>query len=380
MRKWKKEGSEMPPSVKKYYFAMIIIYLTPWVIAINVFYWTVFFGLWFITFPITFYVVRHDFTKEEIKHGTKNDEFKVIGFKKLSFTFALLLLFTIIFTYFGFLLLLTVTSLIFILRPNFYKRLYFIPKGFLFLSYSFFDFLNLIPGIYVAGEWFIEKDSEIKIMKSPFQIVKHIISNFEPFFILNVGISALIVRILIWILYRDHIPNSTSVLSTETLHNWGFLSIFLLVPLIMAIYFSWVWVWDDAELKVAKAKISSGSNETQKIKETTLLVPVSDSVKRLFTYLFGISSIIWLVDVASAQNIKNTISPGTLGIIELMLLAFFFTGVSTIFMGIMYYRSGVHEFLVNKLRTDIKEMYLQGNSSIKICNSGIQEVDPSLIE
>ena len=100
--------------------------------------------------------------------------------------------------------------------------------------------------------------------------------------------------------------------------------------------------------------------------------------QRLFTYVFGLSSIIWVVDVASTHGqLQNRLPAGTAGLVVLMLVAFFFTGISTIFMGIMYYRSGVHEYLVNKLRKEIKEMYLKGNSTIKVCYSGIQEVDPN---
>ena len=376
MRAWKNKGGETPPSVKKYYIAMILIYFVLQLpVYITVAYFYLLIVLWPITIIISIYLHRYDYTKEEIKHGTKSDDFKVIGFRKLSFTFLALLIFTIIFTFSGALLLLTVTSLIFILFPNIYKKLYFIPKRFLILSYSFFSFLNFIPGIYVSGEWFIERDSEIKVMKNPYHIIKHILSNYEPFFVLNVGISALMVRILIWVLYRDKLPHESTILSANTLSNWGFFSIFLVVPIIMAIYFSWVWVWDDAEIKVAKAKISSASQEVEKIKETTLLVPVSDSVKRLFTYLFGLSSLIWLVDFA--QSHADKLPAGTLGIVVLMILAFFFTGISTIFMGIMYYRSGAHEYLVNKLRKDIKDMYIQGNSTINVCYSGVQEVDPN---
>ena len=218
-------------------------------------------------------------------------------------------------------------------------------------------------------------------MKNPYHIIKHIISNYEPFFVLNVGISALMVRIIIWVLYRDKLPAESTILSASTLSNWGFFSIFLVVPIIMAIYFSWVWVWDDAEIKVAKAKISTGSQDVEKIKETTLLVPVSDSVKRLFTYLFGLGSLFWLVDMWSTHGTHGTngttLPGGTAGLIILMFLAFFFTGISTIFMGIMYYRSGAHEYLVNKLRKDIKDMYIQGNSTINVCYSGVQEVDPN---
>ena len=377
LRAWKKKGDDHPPSMFRNVLIMIILYF---IFQLPVYVTVVYFYIAFYLSPliliIAIYLHRKDFSKDEILHGTKSDQFKVIGFKKLSLTFFLLVIFTLLFTFGGSLLLLTVTSMIFVLFPNIYKKLYFIPKRFLMLSYSFFNFLNFIPGIYVAGEWFIEKDSEIKVIKSPFQIAKHIVSNYEPFFILNVGISALVVRILVWVLYRDKLPKTSDILNPGTLSNWGFFSIFFVVPIIMAIYFSWVWVWDDAEIKVAKAKISTGSQDIVKIKETTLLVPVSNSIKRLFTYLFGLSSIIWLVDMASTHgSLANRLPAGTSGIIVLMIVAFFFTGISTIFMGIMYYRSGVHEFLVNQLRNDIKQAYLEGNDTIKVCYSGIQPVD-----
>ena len=379
LRAWKKKGGEHPPSMLRNVLIMIILYfIFQLPVYVTVAYFYIAFYLSPLVLIIAIYLHKKDFTKDEILHGAKSDQFRVIGFKKLSLTFILLMLCTLFFTFGGSLLLLTVTSMIFILFPSIYKKLYFFPKRFLMLSYSFFNFLNFIPGIYVAGEWFIEKDSEFKVIKSPFQIAKFIISNYEPFFILNVGISALVVRILIWVLYRDKLPESSEILNPSTLSNWGFFSIFLVVPIIMAIYFS--WVWDDAEIKVAKAKISSASQDVMKIKETTLLIPVSNSIRRLFTYLFGLSSIIWLVDMASTHgSLTNKLPAGTSGIIVLMIVAFFFTGISTIFMGIMYYRSGVHEFLVNQLRNDIKQAYLEGNDTIKVCYSGIQPVDPNVL-
>lgn len=379
MRAWRIKKGEHPPSAKKYYLIMILVYIIlqlPIYITIGYFYLLI--ALWPLTIILSIYLHRYDYSKERIKHGTKSDEFKVIGFRKLSITFLLLLLFTIILTFGGVLWLwLTATSIIFILFPGIYKKLYFIPKKFLVLSYSFFSFLNFIPGIYVAGDWFIEKDSEVKLLNNPYHIIKRIISNYEPFFILNIGITALLLRILIW-LRGEQIPNTQHILSTETLPGWGFLFIFIAVPIIMSIYFSWVWVWEDAELKVAKEKTSTGTSEGPAIKETTLLVPVSDSIKRLFTYLFGLTPIIWLLDMLSTHDFKG-LPTGLAGVAVVIVFAFFLTGVSTIFMGMMYYRSGAHEYLVNKLRSDIKAMYVEGNSTIKVCYSGIQEVDPNVL-
>lgn len=380
MRAWKKQGGDYPPSAIKNYIVLIFVYI---ILQLPIYLTGIWFYLliylWPVTIVVAIYLYRKDFTKEKIKHGTKSSEFKVIGFRKLSLTFIALLLFTISFTLGGLLWPLTITSFIFILFPGTYKKLYFIPKRFLILSYSFFNFLNVIPGIYVAGEWFIEKESEIKVMDNPYQIIKYILSNYESFFLLNVGISALMVRILFLVRLHDKIPDA-GILTTTTLSSWGFLSIFLLVPVIMAVYFVWVWVWSDAEIKVAKSKFSSGTEEGDvKIKETTLLVPVSDSVKRLFTYLFGLSPIIWVVDIATSTNVgffENVKPGGTAGIIFLLVLAFLFTGASTIFMAIMYYRSGAHEYLVNRLRNDIKQMYIEGDDTIKVAYSGIQAVEP----
>lgn len=373
IRSWNNKGGDHPPSAKKNYIIMILIYL---IFQLPVFITILYFYISIILFPITLlfaiYFHRKDYSKEELKHGTKSEEFRVIGFKKFSLTFIGLLFFTILFTGFGFLLLLTITSMIFVLFPKIYKKLYFIPSKFLILSFSFFNFLNYIPGINVSGEWFIEKDSEIKIMRGPFDIIKHILSNYEPFLILNVGISALLVRILLW--FR-HDPQDVKILTPEALSGWGFLSIFMIVPIIMSIYFVWVWTWEDAEIKVAKAKISTGSQSESQIKETTLLVPASNSIRRLFSYAFGLTPIIWLVDKMSNSTVENFKATGFVGMAIIIALAFVFTGISTIFMGIMYYRSDVHEELVNKLRKEIKELNKTANLPIKVCYSGIQEVE-----
>ena len=139
MRAWKNEGSELPPSARKYYIRLGLIYIiTIYPIGITLLYFAIQLNGWFIFYPLAFliayYFLRKDYAKEEIQHGTKSDEFQVIGFKKLSFTFLFLLLFTLIFTLGGALLLLTITSLIFILFPKLYKKLYFIPSKFLILS------------------------------------------------------------------------------------------------------------------------------------------------------------------------------------------------------------------------------------------------------
>jgi hypothetical protein len=63
----------------------------------------------------------------------------------------------------------------------------------------------------------------------------------------------------------------------------------------MTLYFVWIWVWDDAELKVASIKPSSKGQDTagQPTQEITELKPVSTSVTLLFEWLLGFSMLLW---------------------------------------------------------------------------------------
>ncbi|MFW9856839.1 MAG: hypothetical protein ACFFFG_17455 [Candidatus Thorarchaeota archaeon] len=372
MRSRKKHPSEPPPSIWKYVIVICSVYFfTAYPLIFSVAYVLLQVFLFPVTLVVTYFLNRRDLVVEKmVSIPRKEKDFQVIGFGKISLTFlGLIILVALVGNYF---LLATFTAFVFILFPRIYRYLYFVPKRLLALSYPFLAFLSYIPGVNLRGTWFIEADSEVKTMKNGMDLAKFVISNWKPFFVLNVGISALIVRIIL-LLRGD--PPVQSIISIDALSSFGFLFMFLAVPIIMAVYFVWVWVWEDAELKVAKTSVSTAGldDSGNEIIETTLLTFASDSISNVFTLAFGIPSVAWLVDKMVSTD--QLASGGIVGLVVIILIFFVLTGANTIFMGIMYYRSGIHAELVNKLRNDIRESYTsEEESSVKICYSSVQPI------
>jgi len=370
VRKWRKIQTQRPPRMWKYVIVMILVYIfTFYPLAISLFYLILQLYLFPLSLLIAYFLNKRDIEKEEEFDyellGIEKGTFHVIGFKRFSLTFWIFLLLAILTG--NVFLIITFTALVFISFPKIYRFLYFIPKKLLVLSYSFFGFLSYIPGVNLKGMWFIEADSEIKKLNNGLDLIKFIIGKWKPFFVVNAGISALTVRLILW-LRGD--PPVQALISIEALSSLGFLFVFLIVPIIMAIYFVWVWVWEDAEIKVAQTRFSTGSRDAdgKRITETTLLTFASDSITNIFTLVFGIPSVVWLVDkMVTTDELSHG---GTFGLLVIIGVFFIFTGVSTIFMGIMYYRSGIHTELVNRLRLEIqKENISKDEFSIKICSS-----------
>ncbi len=359
----------------KYVIVMVLVYIfTFYPLTISLFYLFLQLYLFPLSLLITYFLNKKDIEKEEEFNyeflGIEKGTFHVIGFQKSSWTFWIFLLLTILTG--NLFLVITFTALVFICFPKIYRFLYFIPKKLLILSYSFFGFLSYIPGVNLRGMWFIEADSEIKKLHNGLDLIKFIIGKWKPFFVVNAGISALMVRLILW-LRGD--PPVQALISIEALSSVGFLFVFLIVPIIMAIYFVWVWVWEDAEIKVAQTHFSTGSRDAdgKRITETTLLTFASDSITNIFSLVFGIPSVVWLVDkMVTTDELSHG---GTFGLLAILGLFFIVTGVSTIFMGIMYYRSGIHAELVNRLRLEIqKENISKDESSIKICSSTVTPI------
>lgn len=362
---WKTQETDLAPSRKKHIFILLFIYIvTVYPLLITIGYLSLQIYIFPISFIIAFLLNKKDLLQTKEREKVDPFTFRLYGFRKLSFTFIFLLLFTFIFSFYGLLWIVSLTAFIFILKPNLYRRLYWIPKTFLFLSYSFFNFLSNIPGIDFSGDWFIERDSEVRQFTSLNDVIKFLMHNFQAVFILNAGITALAVRLLLWVQDDPPVNDVEFLISPEVLSGWGFLFVFLIVPVIMACFFVWKLVWEDAELKIAKTKISTASklNEGKDIIETTVLFKASDSVTRLFALVFGLPTIIWLVDKAA----EGKFTGGNVGLFILIVGAFILTGLTTLFMGIMYYRSGIHEELVNKFRNEIYELNTKKNSDFPV--------------
>jgi uncharacterized membrane protein len=240
------------------------------------------------------------------------------------------------------------------------------------LSNNFFDFFSYIPGVSLDGRWFLEQDSEIKRMASLFDVAKFVGQNYQIFFIGNIGITAMVLRVLLFI--RGE-PQLDEFFDVEGILGLGlFLGIFWIVPIIMAIYFVWAFVWEDAELKIAKTKVSTASKfrGDNEIIETTFLSSSSRSIQRIFGLFFGVPAIVWLIDKLNEEPNNATTSDPLTGfaltfvVIIFAIIAFFITGVAIIFMAVMYYRSGVHEELVNRFRKEIIEMNKNNDYSVTV--------------
>ncbi|OLS21354.1 MAG: hypothetical protein HeimC3_35990 [Candidatus Heimdallarchaeota archaeon LC_3] len=331
-----------------------------------------------ISFLIAYYFHKYYFKQQEVRERVLQEEmgdpflFEVKGFAIKSKSFFFVLILSLLFSVLGLLFIFCFIALIFILIPKIYKKLSFLPKFLLILSYPIFGFLSYLPGVNMKGKWFIEQGSERKRLETIPEVIKFIFVNWQPFFLVNIGVVTLSVRAILWI---QGDPPIGSLLSTEVLTGSGFFFMFAIVPVFMALYFIVVWVWEDAELKVAYIKTSTkGLDESSKgIEETTQLIPASDSIRSIFTLAFGLPAVFWFVDESGRRSVD--FATGTIGVIAIILIFFIFIGGVVILMGVMYYRSGAHEHLVNELRNHIRARYeKKEDENVQICYSSVRPI------
>lgn len=339
--------------------------------------WLIFQILLFpLSFVVAYYLHRIILkeTHEEVYEddGSNPFLFEVHGFKKEGRPFAFVIVIALLGSFFGFMFILGFIALILILFPGIYKKLAFVPKRLLLLSSSIFGFLSYIPAVNLKGRWFIEQGSERKRLETIPDIVKFIFSNWQPFFLINVGITTLVARA---ILFTRGDPPVGTLLSLDVLTSTGFFFMFAIIPFFMGFYFIWVWVWQDAELKVALTRKSTKGVDQfgMRIEETAQLLPAADSIKALFILFFGLPAIVWFVDESSRRD--SDFASGTTGLLALSIAFILAMGGIVILMGIMYYRSGAHEYLVNELRDHIKKNYMnEPDNGVAICYSSVQPV------
>jgi len=131
------------------------------------------------------------------------------------------------------------------------------------------------------------------------------------------------------------------------------------------IYILLVWFWEDASIKIAKEKEifrNMNSDDICKTLDVAELGYASSSIRNLIGIIAGISTLQWFVE--QSARIDPTMPTGIGSLIGLVLGFYFIFLGSAILLGIMYYRSGVHELFVNNLRLTIlqtnKEREKQG--------------------
>ena len=359
------------PNIFKYIIILTFLYiLTAYPLIFSVFWLSLQVFLFPISFLIALYLHKFAFKAKQQEEYKQKDPFvfEVIKFPKKSKTFIFLLIIALLGSYSGLFFIFTFRALLFIAFPKLYKRLFgFVSKVGLLLSHSVFGILSYIPGVNFKGRWFIEQGSEMRPLRSVKDLLQFIINNWTTFFLLNAGIICLLLRIVYFL--RGDPPVSQQTFINDLASNTQLLIVFSLKQIIMAIYFTWVWVWRDAELKIAITKKSTKGVTPigEPVVETEELFHASSSIANLFGIAFGIPSIAWLAGIY-AESFKQNTGQFYFGysiLVIIIILFIWFTSGIVIFMGVMYYRSGVHEELVNDLRQYIKRNYQKGEETDK---------------
>ena len=318
-----------------------------------------------------------------VKEKGDNFHFSVQGFRKKSFTFLILLILTYILSATGYAFIIMFIALIFILVPSLYKKIHFEKLSIWALvitknKFRLQTILSLIPYVELGGEYFIENTIKDKKLESVKDIISFIFSHWFEFLIINTGFAALILRT--WFFLNG---DSSVVID---LNDYGRLFVsaaafsLIILPLFMAIYFSIVWVWRDAEIKVLRQYNDLTKSINQNCYEPDMIWFASSAMKNLAGLLFGFPAVLWLGD--KAMELRGESSGAFVGFFISFLILYIIFIISAgpiILMGIMYYRSGVHEYFVNNLRDYIKEQNQKNTQySVKIGSTYVKLVNQSL--
>ncbi|MDH5404073.1 MAG: hypothetical protein OEZ01_10065 [Candidatus Heimdallarchaeota archaeon] len=277
--------------------------------------------------------------------------FSVKSFRKFSFGFLFLIAISFIFSLFGYMFILSILSLLFILKPKLYEKR-IIPKLIRFIvkiaSTRIGNVLSYFPGINFRGRCYMELNSEHRSLSSFKDIIKFILGKYVDLIIIPIGFSIFFVRIS-FILNNIEVSELTNVEGPIDIITNGYLFLaFFFLPIFYYFYFPIVWILEDAELKIAKwDKSSKGSSI-----EIHEIFYISNSFRNLMLIFFGFPAIFWAI-----ENAPSSSNPVFLDVLTIILIIFIFIGGVGIFQGVMYYRSQSHTNLVNSLRTDIFNKY-----------------------
>lgn len=288
-----------------------------------------------------------------------------------SITFVAVLITSLLLSLFGLTILLAFPAIILVLFPRVYKKLRYnkISRSLLyFLSSKRTNLLDVIPGVYFKGDWFIEEVSEEPDFNSVRGVFYFIKSHWMDFFLIPVGFVVAFIRLGVWIGVLKIKPDLEDVIDLMFEGNMMFL-IFILLPIFLSLYYIIVWTWEGAELKIAKInadskKLNSNSNsiETQNKEdeyEIDELIFASNSIRNIVSIFAGYQAFVWVYE----RNLALDNPEFNLGyLIGSLLGVMIFTSGIGIFLGIMYLRSGVHENFVNEIREKIYDNYLNNQN------------------
>lgn len=286
----------------------------------------------------------------------QKSEFKVDGFSTKSIPWLLLILISVLLSYWGIVLLLQFLALLFVIFPSLYKKLHLkkLSLSFLRIPQTIFIILSLIPTVNFKGNWFMEDYSQTKEIKNVKSLTKFFYYKKIDYLIIYPGIISLSYRIIFNI--EEHVYGSIEETGYLVgLSFGGFFSAFLLIPLLFMCYFLIVWILEDVGIKIVKVNQNPRRNGSERgdTNETDELSSLSSSIRNLIGLFAGISTISWIAEQMNITGSGSSVELiGSIAVIFAFLVMYSGPGL---LMGVMYYRSGVHEEFVNDVRKFILE-------------------------
>ena len=258
---------------------------------------------------------------------------------------------------------------ILIVFPGILKILKFIPIIFLKLSSPKLGFLSRIPLVEFSGTWFIEKNSELIQFNSIRSIIGFFKAHWFSIFILPFSSFLFLLRII----GTYESDTDVSILDIDTFRenadNQVYYYTVFGTTILLLLYVSIVWVWHDAELKIIELKTSTKGA----VKETDQIWYPSNVIKNIFVLFVGFDIMSkYLTGGAQIDSIESAIELVS-DFIAGVLFDYFILegGFIFIFMLILYYSSGTHEYLVNSVRKYISEQNSKENHIVSIGSSQI---------
>lgn len=281
--------------------------------------------------------------------------YRMYGFGAISLTSIILLLLCVV-SGIGIFFLIGFFAFVFVLLPSLYLLLQpIIRKVLQIASSKRTDFADIIPAVNFKGDWLMELDSERIRMKNLKETFKFIWEKKIDFFLIAPGFNLALFHVLYLLGYFQVDPD---VGLNASLRENDLLIYNVITPFIFILYFTIAWVWESAEIKIAKINTDSAihrrsqQGEEYEINELGF---ASNSFQNIILFFAGINAINWAVSVDTQYGATNSSLLASF-LVNFILFVVMTIGYS-IFIGVMYFRSSAHEKMVNNLRRNIWEDY-----------------------
>ncbi|MFX0065930.1 MAG: hypothetical protein ACFFC7_27510 [Candidatus Hermodarchaeota archaeon] len=286
--------------------------------------------------------------------------FKVNGFKIISITFGFVIILSFLLlglvgnpllTMFDLFVLLVVFFLFLLLVffPILYKKLRLGDLSIWTIQFSsLLAVLSYIPLVDFRGTWFLVENPDTKDLNTIKKVLTFLKSHWFEYLIIYPGIFSVTARVFAIIRDAVFVPIDVYLSGILQLYiSIGKIILLVVPPLLFLLYFTLIWVWEDANVMIASIDPTSGEKQQSEIRR---LWSASSGMKALIGLIVSFSAIIWLVDAVLVFNIPN---PTLFDFVYIWIvdITLFSTHLGVvILLSIMYYRSGIHEEFVNNLR------------------------------